>query len=333
MNFYQRDFLTLLDYNKEEIDALIDLGIRFKKLKNSNVSHRLLKGKNIALVSESSSLKILCAFEVSAFDLGMSVSIVHLNTGEDNKRDIFADNARILSSMYDGIGYCGFSQDKLNELVKYSGVPVWNFLTDKFCPVQTLADFMTIKEYYGNFKNKKIVYCGNGNSNVCSSLMVICSKLGVDFICCSPKELWPNDELFNKCKKLSEETKSKIIFEEDITRATFMADVIYTDSWVTTGENDNLWEERIKLLSPYQINKKIMDNAKNKAIFLHTMPALHNKNSSISRDIYEKYGIEEMEVTDEVFESNQSKVFEQSENYLHCLKAVICASLYKGVIK
>lgn len=332
MNFYQRDFLTLLDYNKEEIEALIDLGIRFKKLKNSNVSHKLLKGKNVALISEFNSIKTRCAFEVSAYDLGMSVSVLSLND-EECKRDIFIDNARILSSIYDGIGYYGFCQDKLDELVKYSGIPVWNFLTDKFYPIQLLADFMTIKEHFGNFKNKKIVYCGNGNSNVCSSLMIICSKLGIDFICCSPKELWPNNEVFNECKSFAEENKAKIVFEEDITRATFMADIIYTNSWVSLGESDNLWEERIKLLSPYQVNKKIMDNAKSKAIFLHPLPASHNKDSLIGKEIYEKYGIEELEVTNEVFESNQSKVFEQTENYLHCLKAVMCASLYKGVIK
>ena len=333
MNFYQRDFLTLLDYNKEEIEALIDLGIKFKKLKNSNVSHKLLKGKNIALIFEQDSIETRCAFEVALRDLGMGVTFLSSLDIQMSKRENISDIVRSLSLMYDGIGYFGGLQDKLEELVNCSSVPVYNGMTDKFYPLQMLVDFMTIKEYYGNFKNKKIVYCGNGNSNVCSSLMIICSKLGVDFICCSPKELWPNDELFNKCSGFAEDNKSKIIFEEDIMRATFMADVVYTDAWVSLCESENIWEERIKLLSPYQINKKIMENAKNKAIFLHPLPAFHNKTSQIGKDIYEKYGVMEMEVTSEVFESSQSKVFEQAENRLHATKAVICASLYKGVIK
>lgn len=333
MNFYQRDFLTLLDYNKDEIDALIDLGIRFKKLKNSNVSHKLLKGKNVVLIKELDTTKNSCAFDVATRDLGMNVTNINFNDVELRKRETFKDNVRFLSSMYDGIAYYGFLQERLDELVKYSGVPVWNILTNNFDPVQVLSDLMTIKEYYGNFKNKKIAYCGNGKNSVCSSLMIICSKLGIDFICCSPKELWPNDEIFNRCKAFSEENKSKIVFEEDVMRGTFMADVIYTDAWVSKLEDNDLWENRIKLLSNYQVNKKVMDNAKNKAIFLHPLPAFHNKDTELGKEFYEKYGISEMEVTDEVFESNQSKVFEQSENYLHCLKAVMCASLYKGVIK
>lgn len=333
MNFYQRDFLTLLDYNKEEIEALIDLGIRFKKLKNSNVSHKLLNGKNIALLLEEDSIETKCAFEVAAYDLGMNITCLNSLSTQIGERGNIKDTTRILSIMYDGIGYYGCSQNRLEELVKYSGIPVWNILSRQFNPLQTLADFMTIKEHFDNFKNKRIAYCGNAQNNVASSLMIICSKLGIDFICCAPKELWPNDELFNKCKAFAEDNKSKIIFEEDIMRATFMADVIYTDVWVSLGESDNLFEERIKLLSSYQVNKKVMDNAKNNAIFLHCLPAFHNKDSQISKFIYEKYGILEMEVTDDIFESGQSKVFEQTENYLHCLKAVICASLYKGVIK
>lgn len=333
MDFYQRDFLTLLDYTKEEIEALIDLAIKFKKLKSSNVSHKILKGKNVVLVLTKNSTRIRCAFEVASRELGINATCLGPNGTEIGESESIIDTTRTLATMYDSIGFYGINHDKFEELVKYSKVPLWNGLTDRFHPIQVLADFMTIKEHFNGFKNKKLVYCGDGRNNIANSLMIICSKLGIDYICCSPKELWPSDDLFNNCKTLAEANKSKIIFEEDIERATFMADIVYTDSWVSICEDDSLWEERIKLLSPYQINKKVMSGAKNNAIFLHSLPAFHNKDTVIAKQIYEKYGIEEMEVTDEVFESKQSKVFVSTENYVHALKAILCAGLYKGVIK
>ena len=333
MNLVGRHFLTLKDYSAEEISYLLRLAATLKAKKKKGELVDIHRGKNIALIFEKTSTRTRCAFEVAAYDLGMHVTYLGPTGSQMGKKETIKDTARVLSSMYDGIEYRGFGQDIVEEIAENSSVPVWNGLTNEFHPTQMLADFMTIKEHFGTLKGKKLVFCGDARNNVGNSLMVTCSKLGVDFICCAPKELWPSDELFNKCKVFAEENKSKIVFEEDIMRATFMADVIYTDVWVSMGESDSVWEERIKLLSPYQVNKKVMDNAKNNAIFLHCLPSFHNIDTQIGKSIYEKYGITEMEVTDEVFESSQSKVFEEAENRLHTIKAVMCATLYKGVIK
>ena len=330
MDFYQRDFLTLLDYNKEEIEALIDLGIKFKKLKESGISHRILKYKSIALVFKEDSTIARCAFEVAAYDLGMHVTCLEqkkMGCGEN-----IIDNIQFLSSIYDGIAYYGFSEKKAIQFIKKSKVPIWNGKNEKYHPFQILGDLITIKEHYGTLKNKKIVFCGNGRSNISNSLMIACGKLGIDFVCCAPKELWPSDELFNKCKKNAEETQSKIVFTEDIMDATYNADIIYTSSWLNLSD-ESIQEEYFKLLSPYQINKRIMYNAKSSAIFLHDLPASHNKDTVVGQMVYEKYGIDEFEVTNEVFESKNSKVFIEAENYLHAVKAVMCSTLYKGAIK
>lgn len=330
MNFYQRDFLTLLDYDKDEIEALIDLGIKFKRLKQSNIAHRILKGKNIVVISNNIPGIVRCAFDVVTYDLGMNISYLEQNT--INKMENISDDNKILSLMYDGIAYYGFNDDVMTSFFKQSRVPVWNGMSSYYNPIQVLADLVTIKDHFGTLRNKKLVFCGNGKSNISNSLMIACSKLGIDFVCCAPKELWPDDEIFNKCREFSEANDSKIVFLEDIIDAVYNADIVYTSAWVNLNDEDII-EDRIKLLSSYQINKQVMSNAKNNAIFLHNLPAFYDNEAVFAHNVYEKYGISELEVTKEVIEDNNSKVYVQAENYLHAVKAVICSTLYKGVIK
>lgn len=327
MNLYGRDFLTLLDYSKEEILHLLELAKEFKRMKHEGIEHKYLNGKNIVILFEKDSTRTRCSFEVAGYDLGMGVTYLGPTGSQMGKKESIKDTARVLSRMYDGIEYRGFSQRIVDILAKYSDVPVWNGLTDSFHPTQMLADIMTAEEHFGDLSGKRLVFCGDARNNVGNSLMVICSKLGINFTCCAPKELWPEEELTEKCKELAKENRSSIKMTEDIMEGTKGAHIIYTDVWVSMGESEEKWAERIKLLHPYQVNMKIMKNADPNAIFLHCLPSFHDLNTTIGKDIYKKFGLKEMEVTDEVFESNHSKVFEEAENRMHTIKAVIYATM------
>ena len=322
-----RDFLKLLDFTPEEIEYLIDVAQELKKMKHNGVKHDYLRGKQVALIFEKDSTRTRCAFEVGAKDLGMSVTYLGPTGSQLGKKETIADTARVLASMYDGIEYRGFGQDIVQSLADYSKVPVWNGLTNEFHPTQMLADIMTVKEEFGDVRGRKLVFCGDARNNVGNSLMVICSKLGMHFTCCAPKELFPDEKLVNQCLDICSETGGKITLCEDIMEGTKDADAIYTDVWVSMGEADELWKKRIDLLQPYQVTKEVMANAKPNAIFLHCLPSFHNIDTTIGKDIYEKYGIKEMEVTDEVFESSQSRVFEEAENRLHTIKTVMLETL------
>ena len=324
-----RDFLTLLDYSPKEIKHLLKVAATLKKQKHNKIPHRHLKGKQVALLFEKDSTRTRCAFESGAVDLGMQATYIGPTGSQLGKKETIADTARVLSRMYDGIEYRGFGQEIVEELAKYSSVPVWNGLTDEYHPTQMLADVMTIKEEFGKLEGIKLVFMGDARNNVGNSLMIVCSKLGMNFTCCAPKELFPNEELVKKCKKIAEDTGGSITLTEDITEGAKNANVIYTDVWVSMGEPPEKWEGRIKLLSKYQVNKKIMEIANPNAILLHCLPSFHNIDTKIGYEIYEKYGIKEMEVTDEVFESSQSRVFEEAENRLHTIKAVMLETLKK----
>ena len=329
MNFYGRDFLKLIDYTSEEIDYLIKLAILFKQKKKEGKNHAYLKGKNVVLLFEKDSTRTRCAFEVGAMDLGMGVTYLGPTGSQMGKKESIEDTARVLSRMYDGIEYRGFEQDIVEELAKYSKVPVWNGLTNEFHPTQMLADIMTVKEHFGEVRGKKLVFLGDGRNNVANSLMVVCSKLGINFVCCSPNKLFPNKDLINQCKEFAKKYNSTVEFIEDPKVAVKNADVLYTDVWVSMGEDQSIWEERIKLLKPYQVNKELMNLANNDAIFLHCLPSFHDLKTTIGKEIHEKFGLKEMEVTNEVFESKQSKVFDEAENRLHTIKAIMFATLYK----
>ena len=324
-----RDFLTLLDYTPKEIEHLLKVAATLKKQKHHHESHRYLKGKQVALLFEKDSTRTRCAFEAGAKDLGMEATYIGPTGSQLGKKETIADTARVLSRMYDGIEYRGFGQDIVEDLAKYSDVPVWNGLTDDYHPTQMLADVMTIKEEFGKLKGIKLVFLGDARNNVANSLMVVSAKMGMNFTCCAPKELFPKEELVKKCKDIAKETGATITLTEDAIEGTKDADALYTDVWVSMGEPMEKWEERIKLLSKYQVNKTIMKNANEKAIFLHCLPSFHNIDTTIGKEIFEKYGLKEMEVTDEVFESSQSRVFEEAENRLHTIKAVMLETLKK----
>lgn len=326
MDLRNRDFLKLLDYSKEEIRYLLDLAYDFKKKKKNKISHTLLKGKNIVLLFEKDSTRTRCAFEVAGYDLGMGVTYLGPTGSQMGKKESIADTARVLSRMYDGIEYRGFSQDIVEKLAKYSSVPVWNGLTDMFHPTQMLADIMTIEEEFGYLEGINFCFFGDARNNVGNSLMVVCAKMGINFTCIAPEELWPNNDLVEKCKKIALESGSEITLTSDINKVSG-ADVIYTDVWVSMGEEESVWDKRIKLLKPYQVNKEIIDMASDNVIFLHCLPSFHDTNTKIGKDISLKYGINEMEVTNEVFESTNSKVFEEAENRMHTIKAVMYATL------
>jgi len=322
-----RDFLRLLDFTPEEINYLLDSAARLKKMKRARIPHHYLPGRQVALIFEKDSTRTRCAFEVGAKDLGMEVTYLGPTGSQLGKKETIADTARVLDKMFDGIEYRGFGQDIVNELAHQSKVPVWNGLTNEFHPTQMLADVMTIKEEFGDLKGRKLVFCGDARNNVGNSLMVVCSKLGMHFACCAPKELFPKEELVEECQKICNETGGTITLTEDIMEGTKDADAIYTDVWVSMGEAPELWQERINLLKPYQVTMDVMNNAKPNAIFLHCLPSFHNTGTTIGKEIYEKYQIKEMEVTDEVFESSKSRVFEEAENRLHTIKAVMYETL------
>ena len=325
MNLKNRDFLKLLDYTEDEIRYLLDLAHKFKKMKHEGVKHKYLKGKNIALLFEKTSTRTRCAFEVAASDLGMHSTYLDPKSSQMGKKESIEDTARVLSRMYDGIEYRGFSQSIVEELAEASSVPVWNGLTDEFHPTQMLADMLTIEEVFGHLKGLQLTFVGDLRNNAGNSLMVVCSKMGINFVGCGPKELWPKEELIETCKAIALKNSATITFTEDLMEGCKNSDIIYTDVWVSMGEPDSVWEQRIKLLKKYQIKESCFQ--KENAIFMHALPSFHDLNTTIAKDIYEKFKIPEMEVEDKVFESNRSKVFIEAENRLHTIKAVIYATL------
>ena len=327
MNLKGRSFLKLLDYTSQEIAYLIDYALELKDKKKKGISHRICEGKNIALVFEKTSTRTRCSFEVAASDLGMTAVYLDPQGSQIGKKESIADTARVLGRMFDGIEYRGFGQEIVEDLAKYAGVPVWNGLTNEFHPTQILADFMTIKEHFGSLKGKKLVYMGDARYNMGNSLMVGCAKMGMHFVACAPKEYFPDQKLIDECQEIAKSTGAVLEFITDPMIATKNADVIYTDVWVSMGEPDSVWEQRINALMPYQVNKKVMDNAGKQSRFMHCLPAFHDLNTTIGKQIHEKFGITAMEVSDEVFESSQSIVFDQAENRMHTIKAVMAATL------
>ncbi len=327
MNLKGKSFLKLLDFTPEEIGGLIDLAAELKNAKKKGIDHRLCQGKNIALIFEKTSTRTRCAFEVAGADLGMYVTYLDPSGSQIGKKESIADTARVLGRMFDGIEYRGFGQEIVEELSQYAGVPVWNGLTNEFHPTQILADFLTIKEHFGALKGKTLVYMGDARYNMGNSLMVGCAKMGMNFIACAPKKYFPDESLIKECEAVAKETGATLKFIEDPMAATKGADVIYTDVWVSMGEPAEVWEERIKDLSPYQVNKKIMDNAGEDCRFMHCLPAFHDLKTTVGKEMHEKFGLNCMEVTDEVFESSQSIVFDEAENRMHTIKAVMAATL------
>lgn len=322
-----RHFLKLLDYTPEEITYLIDLAAELKDKKKKGVLVDTLRGKNVALIFEKTSTRTRCSFEVAAHDLGMGTTYLDPSSSQIGKKESIEDTARVLGRMFDGIEYRGYGQELVEELAKYAGVPVWNGLTNEFHPTQMLADLLTIREHLGDFKGKTVAYMGDARYNMANSWMVTCAKMGMNFVACAPKSYFPDAELVATCEAIAKETGATITLTEDAMEGTKNADVIYTDVWVSMGEPDEVWEERIRDLSPYQVNAKIMANAKKSAIFMHCLPAFHDLNTQIGAKMGEKFGITEMEVTDEVFESAQSVVFDEAENRMHTIKAIMAATL------
>lgn len=327
MDLKGKSFLKLLDFSAEEIACLIDLAAELKYKKKAGIPHRLCEGKNIALIFEKTSTRTRCAFETAAYDLGMGVTYLDPTGSQIGKKESIADTARVLGRMYDGIEYRGYGQEIVESLAKYAGVPVWNGLTNEFHPTQILADFLTIKEHFGHLKGINFVYMGDARYNMGNSLMVGCAKMGINFTACAPKKYFPNSELIAECEKIAEQSGAILSFEENPKQAVKNADVIYTDVWVSMGEPAEVWEERIKDLLPYRVDKAVMANAGENAVFMHCLPAFHDLNTTVGKEISEKIGLSEMEVTDEVFESSASIVFDEAENRMHTIKAVMAATL------
>jgi len=322
-----RSFLKLLDYTPEEIQQLIELAADFKAKKKGGIPHRLCEGKSIALVFEKTSTRTRCAFEVAAADLGMHPVYLDPKSSQMGKKESIADTARVLGRMFDGIEYRGFGQTIVEDLAKYAGVPVWNGLTNEFHPTQILADMLTVQEYFGELKGKKLVYMGDARYNMGNSLMVGCAKMGMHFVACAPEAYFPNAELVAECQAIAAETGAVLEFITDPMEAVKGAHVIYTDVWVSMGEPDEVWKERIEALTPYRVTAKLMDAAGEQCRFMHCLPAFHDLNTTTGKEVYEKFGIDCMEVTDEVFESERSIVFDEAENRMHTIKAVMAATL------
>ncbi len=327
MDMKGRSFLKLLDYTPEEIAYLISLAADLKKKKKDGIPHRMHEGKNIALVFEKTSTRTRCAFEVAATDLGMHPVYLDPSGSQIGKKESIADTARVLGRMFDGIEYRGYGQEIVEELAKYAGVPVWNGLTNEYHPTQILADFLTIQEHCGALRGKKLVYMGDARYNMGNSLMVGCAKMGMHFVACAPKSYFPSADLIATCQAIAAETGATLSFCEDPMEATRGADVIYTDVWVSMGEPESVWKERIDALSPYSVTEEIMKNAGPQCRFMHCLPAFHDLKTTIGKEIYEKFGIDHMEVSDAVFESEQSIVFDEAENRMHTIKAVMAATL------
>ena len=326
MNLKGRDFLTLLDYTPEEIAYLVDLAAELKAKKKAGVLHDVLRGKNVALIFEKTSTRTRCSFEVAAHDLGMGSTYLDPTGSQIGKKESIADTAQVLCGMFDGIEYRGYGQEIVNELAKYSTVPVWNGLTNEFHPTQILADFLTIKEHFGKLVGLKFAYMGDARNNMGNSLMIGCAKMGLHFVACAPKAYWPAPELVEKCKAIAAETGATITLSDD-TDAVKDADVVYTDVWVSMGEPVEVWAERIEALAPYQVNTELMAKAKPTAVFMHCLPAYHDHKTAVGKEMGEKFGRDAMEVTDEVFTGPQSIVFQEAENRMHTIKAVMAATL------
>ncbi len=327
MNLKKKSFLKLLDFTPAEIEGLLDLSAELKAKKKAGVPHRLCEGKSIALVFEKTSTRTRCAFEVAAADLGMHPVYLDPKSSQMGKKESIADTARVLGRMFDGIEYRGFGQQIVEDLAKYAGVPVWNGLTNEFHPTQILADFLTIREHFGDLKGKKLVYMGDARYNMGNSLMVGCAKMGMHFVACAPEKYFPNPELVAQCQQIAAQTGAVLEFITDPMTAVKGAHVIYTDVWVSMGEPDEVWKERIEELSPYRVTSQLMEAAGEQCRFMHCLPAFHDLNTTTGKEVYEKFGIDCMEVTDQVFESAQSIVFDEAENRMHTIKAVMAATL------
>ena len=327
MNLKGRNFLTLKDFTPEEITYLIDLSAELKAKKKAGELHEYYRGKNIALIFEKTSTRTRCSFEVAAHDLGMGSTYLDPTGSQIGKKESIADTARVLGRMYDGIEYRGFGQEVVEELAKHAGVPVWNGLTNEYHPTQMIADMLTIREHFGDLKGRKLVYMGDARYNMGNSLMIVCAKLGLHFTACTAKEYFPDKELVAQCEAWAKRSGGSITLTEDVEEGTKGAEVLYTDVWVSMGEPDSVWEERIHDLTPYRVTKEAMANAKDTAVFLHCLPSFHDLKTKIGKEIHDRYGLDEMEVTDEVFESAQSRVFEEAENRMHTIKAVMVATI------
>ena len=326
MSLKGRNFLTLKDFSPEEISTFLDLAAKLKKEKKAGTEPERLKGKNIALIFEKTSTRTRCSFEVAAHDLGMGSTYLDPSASQIGKKESIKDTARVLGRLYDGIEYRGYGQEIVEELAKYAGVPVWNGLTNEYHPTQMLADFLTIREHLGDLKGKKLVYFGDARYNMGNSYMIACSKMGMHFVACTNKKYFPEDALVEECKEIAAKSGATITLTEDV-NAVEGADVVCTDVWVSMGEPDEVWEERITDLTPYRVTMDIMKKAGEQAIFLHCLPAFHDLGTGIGQEINKKFGLKEMEVTDEVFECPQSKVFDEAENRMHTIKAVMLATL------
>ena len=327
MDLKGRNFLTLKDFTREEILYFLDLSAELKEKKKKGIPVDTLRGKNVALIFEKTSTRTRCAFEVAAHDLGMGTTYLDPTGSQIGKKESIEDTARVLGRMFEGIEYRGFGQEIVEELAKYAGVPVWNGLTNEYHPTQMLADMLTIREHLGHLEGVKLVYMGDARYNMGNSLMIACAKLGMHFVACAPEKYFPNAQLVAECKEYAKESGATITLTEDVIEGTKGADVIYTDVWVSMGEPDEVWEERIRELTPYKVTAQVMKNAGPQAIFLHCLPAFHDWNTKIGKEMGERFGIKDMEVTDEVFESAQSVVFDEAENRMHTIKAVMAATL------
>lgn len=325
-----RSFLKLLDFTAEEITYLLDLAEDLKERKKLGIRVDYLVSKNIALIFEKTSTRTRCSFETAAHDLGMGCTYLDPSASQIGKKESIADTARVLGRMFEGIEYRGFEQEKVEKLAKYAGVPVWNGLTNEFHPTQMLADLLTIREHLGEFRGKKLVYMGDARYNMGNSWMVTCAKMGMHFVACAPENYFPDAALVAQCEELAAQSGGSITLTADVKAGTKDADIIYTDVWVSMGEPDEVWETRIRELLPYQVNRAVMENAKEDAIFMHCLPAYHDLDTKVGREVFEKFGLSELEVTDEVFESAQSVVFDEAENRMHTIKAVMLATIGVG---
>lgn len=326
-----RHFLKLLDYSAEEIRYLVDLSKRFKLMKQTKKPHRFLEGKNIVLLFEKTSTRTRCSFEVSGYDLGMGVTYLDPGSSQMGKKESIEDTARVLGRMYDGIEYRGYGQDIVEELAEHAGVPVWNGLTTEFHPTQMIADMLTIQESFpGNLAGRKLVFMGDAQNNVANSLMVVCSKLGIHYVACGPTDLMPDEALVSACSAFADKSGGSITLTENVELACKNADVVYTDIWVSMGEPDDIWEKRIQQLEPYRVTQDVMNYASEEVIFMHCLPSFHDTKTTVGCEIQEKFGLVEMEVEDRVFRSSRSKVFDEAENRMHSIKAIMYATLHDG---
>lgn len=328
MNFFGKDFLRILDYSEDELRYMLEVAKKFKEYKKTGKNHKFFSNKNIAILFEKTSTRTRCSFEVASYDLGMGVTFLDPSGSQMGHKESIADTARVLSRLYDGIEYRGFDQSIVDELARYSDVPVWNGLTDECHPTQALGDFMTIEEHFGKLNGLTVAFVGDTRNNVANSLMAMSAKMGVNFIACGPSELKPSDAILEKCKPIAEKNGATITVTSKLEELNGKADVIYTDVWLSLGEPQEKWGERINLLKPYQVNKELMSRAKDTTIFLHCLPSFHDLNTSVAKEVSKNFRLNEMEVTNEVFESEKSLVFEQAENRMHTIKAVMFLTLW-----